>query len=280
MPDFPHVEGVEHRFVQAGGVRLHVAEAGTGAPLLLVHGWPQHWYEWRGLVAELAGERRLIMPDLRGFGWSDVPEGPIEPDVFVRDLVALLDALGLEQVDVAGHDWGGFSSLLLSARHPERVRRLLAVSSPSPWLKVTPQLALETWRAWYAALFAAGLMHRDGARLASWFMRREGISGHDVEVFAARLREPARASATTRLYRAYLRTVAATARGKATAEPRSTVPTLLMIGDRDMAVTPKLATGFEHAGEDMRAEVVPGAGHFICDTHPQLVASRVREHLA
>ena len=58
------------------------------------------------------------MPDLRGFGWSDAPAGPIDPDVFVRDLVALLDALGLEQVDVAAHDWGGFSSLLLSARHP------------------------------------------------------------------------------------------------------------------------------------------------------------------
>jgi pimeloyl-ACP methyl ester carboxylesterase len=280
MPDFPHVEGVEHRFVEAGGVRLHVAQAGEGRPLLLVHGWPQHWYEWRGLVAELAGERRLIMPDLRGFGWSDAPRGPIEPEVFVRDLLALLDALGLEQVDLAGHDWGGVTSLLLSARHPERVRRLLAVSTPSPWLKVTPQLALATWRAWYAALFAAGLMERDNGRLAGWFMRREGIPAQDVEVFVARLREPARASATTRLYRAYLRTVAATARGNTTAEPRSSVPTLLLMGARDMAVTPKLATGFEHAGDDMRAEVVPGAGHFICDTHPQLVAARVREHLA
>ncbi len=280
MPDFPHVEGVEHRFVDAAGVRLHVAEAGTGAPLLLVHGWPQHWYEWRGLIAELKGERRLIMPDLRGFGWSDAPSGPIEPEVFVRDLLALLDALELEQVDVVGHDWGGFSSLLLAARHPERVRRLLAVSTPHPWLKVTPRLGLETWRAWYAALFAAGLMQRDNARLAAWFMRREGLPAEDVEVFAAPLREPARAAATTRLYRAYLRTVVATARGSNPPEPRLTVPTLLMIGARDMAVTPKLAAGFEHAGDDARTEVVPGAGHFICDTHPQLVAARVREHLA
>jgi pimeloyl-ACP methyl ester carboxylesterase len=280
MTDFPHVEGVEHRFVEVAGVRVHVAEAGAGAPLLLVHGWPQHWYEWRGLVAELAGERRLIMPDLRGFGWSDVPPGPIEPEVFVRDLVALLDALGLGQVDVVGHDWGGYSSLLLSARHPERVRRLLAVSAPSPWLKVTPRLALESWRAWYAVLFAAGLMQRDDGRLAAWFMRREGIPPHDVEVFAARLREPPRATATTRLYRGYLRSLGATARGKATAEPRSTVPTLLLIGARDRAVGPKLATGFERAGADMRVEVVPGAGHFICDTHPQLVAARVRSHLA
>ena len=278
MTDFPHVDGVTHRCVEAGGVRLHVAEAGEGRPLLLVHGWPQHWYQWRDVIQELAGERRLIVPDLRGFGWSDVPDGPIEPDVFVRNLVALLDALGLEQVDVVGHDWGGFSSLLLSARHPSRVRRLLAISTPHPWLKVTPRLGLEFWRAWYAGLFAAGLMQRDGGRVASWFVRREGVPAQVVEEFTARLQEPTRAAATTRLYRAYLRTLATTARGAA-AERRSTVPTLLMIGARDMAVTPKLAAGFEDAGEDMRTEIVPGAGHFICDTHPQLVAARVRSHL-
>jgi pimeloyl-ACP methyl ester carboxylesterase len=277
MTDLPHVEGVTHRYVEAGGVRLHVAEAGEGAPLLLVHGWPQHWYEWRGLVAELAGERRLIMPDLRGFGWSDTPPGPIEPDVFVRDLVALLDALGHERVDVAGHDWGGFSSLLLSARHPERVRRLLAISTPHPWLKVTPRIALESWRAWYAVLFAAGLMQRT-TRLAHWFIGREGVPAREVDVFTERLRDPARASATTRLYRAYLRTLAATARG-GPPEPRSSTPTLLMIGARDMAVTPKLAAGLEQGGDDMRTEVVPGAGHFICDTHPGVVAERVRSHL-
>jgi pimeloyl-ACP methyl ester carboxylesterase len=277
MTDFPHVEGVTHRYVEAGGLRLHVAEAGEGAPLLLVHGWPQHWYEWRGLVAELAGERRLIMPDLRGFGWSDTPPGPIEPDVFVRDLVALLDALGLKQVDVAGHDWGGLSSLLLSARHPGRVRRLLAISTPHPWLRVTPRVALETWRAWYAVLFAAGMMEHT-TRLAGWFIRREGVPAHEVEVFTERFRDPGRASATTRLYRAYLRTLAATTRGGAP-EPRSSTPTLLMIGGSDQAVSPTLTAGIERGGEDMRSEVVPGAGHFMCDTHPQLVAARVRSHL-
>ena len=106
---------------------------------------------------------------------------------------------------------------------------------------MTPQLGLETWRAWYAALFAAGLMQRDNARLAAWFISREGVPEQDVEVFASRLREPARAAATTRLYRAYLRTLVATARGSNPPEPRLTVPTLLMIGARDMAVTPKLA---------------------------------------
>ena len=277
MTDFPPVEGVEHRFVDAGGLRVHVAEAGAGEPLLLLHGWPQHWYQWRGVITRLAGERRLIAPDLRGFGWTDAPPGPIDPDVFVADLVALLDALGIERLDVAGHDWGGFASLLLAARHPGRVRKLVALSTPHPWLEITPRLALETWRAWYALPLAAGLLERD-PRLAAWLIGREGVPAEDVEVYAERLRDPARASATTRLYRSYLRTLATTVRGAAP-EARTSVPALLMIGALDMAVTPRLGAGIERGGDDMRFEPIPGAGHFVCDTHANVVAERLRSFL-
>jgi pimeloyl-ACP methyl ester carboxylesterase len=260
---FPPVAGVEHRFVEARGLRMHVAEAGAGEPLLLVHGWPQHWYQWRGVMQRLGDVRRLIAPDLRGFGWSDAPPGPIGPDVFADDLIALLDALGIERADLAGHDWGGFTSLLLAARHPERFRSVVAFSTPHPWVKITPQLALETWRAWYAALLAAGVAP---ARGAAWALRREGVDG---EVYVARLREPARADATARLYRSYLRTLRDVVRG-GSGEPRLEVPALLCIGDDDQAVTPRLGAGFE------TFEVLPGAGHFVCDTHANLVAERIR----
>jgi pimeloyl-ACP methyl ester carboxylesterase len=272
--DLPPVHGVEHRFVEAGGLRMHVAEAGAGEPLLLVHGWPQNWYQWRGVIQRLAGSRRLIAPDLRGFGWSDAPPGPVSPDVFARDLIALLDAMGLERVDLAGHDWGGFTSLLLAARHPERLRKVVALSAPHPWLRITPRLALESWRAWYAVALAAGLVERS-PRLPQWFIRREGVHAEDVAVYAGRLREPARAAATTRLYRSYLRTLR-DAVGKRAEEPRTSVPALLMIGERDMAVTPRLAEGLERGGEHLRFELLPGAGHFVCDTHANVVADRLR----
>jgi pimeloyl-ACP methyl ester carboxylesterase len=278
MTDFPHVEGVEHSFVEAGGLRMHVAEAGEGRPLLLIHGWPQHWYQWRGVMQRLAGGRRLIAPDLRGFGWTDAPDGPINPDVFVEDLVALLDALGLERVDVAGHDWGGFTSFLLSARHPERVRKVLALSAPHPWVKVTPRLAMEGWRGWYAVPLSAGVIRREPS-LAGRPIRGEGVPQEDVDVYVRRLREPARAAATARLYRSYLSTLAATVRGGAP-EPRSSAPTLLMIGENDPAVTPRIAAGLDRGGEDMRFELIPGAGHFVCDTHAGVIADRARTHLA
>ena len=275
--DFPPVPGVEHRFVEASGLRMHVAEAGAGEPLLLVHGWPQHWYQWRGVIQRLAGTRRLIVPDLRGFGWTDAPPGPVEPDVFVRDLIALLDALGLERVDLAGHDWGGFTSLLLAARHPERFRKVVALSTPHPWVRVTPRLALEVWRAWYALLLAAGLMERS-PKLAERFIQREGVHADDVATYLDRLREPARAQATTRLYRAYLRTVRdALKQGRE--EPRTPVPLLLMIGAKDMAVTPRLGEGLDRGGDATSFEILPGAGHFVCDTHAGVVADRIASFL-
>ena len=89
-------------------------------------------------MPELAGEHRLICPDLRGFGWTDAPGRGYEPETFAADAAALLDALELDRAGVVGHDWGGFSALLLALRPPDRVRALLALSTPIPRLKPSP----------------------------------------------------------------------------------------------------------------------------------------------
>ena len=105
----PEIPGVEHRYVDAGGLRVHVAEAGEGDPVLLLHGWPQHHYMWRGVIERLAPQYRLLAPDLRGFGWTDTPDTGYDGETFASDQVALLDALEIERVKVVGHDWGGCS---------------------------------------------------------------------------------------------------------------------------------------------------------------------------
>jgi pimeloyl-ACP methyl ester carboxylesterase len=98
MTAMPTVEGVSHRWVEARGLRFHVAEAGSGKdPVLLLHGWPQHWYEWRNLMPALA-------MDLRGFGWSDAPRDGYEKENLAADVLAVLDELGLERVKLVGHD--------------------------------------------------------------------------------------------------------------------------------------------------------------------------------
>jgi pimeloyl-ACP methyl ester carboxylesterase len=285
----PEIPGTEHRFAEidtadAGRIRVHFAEAGAGPPLLLLHGWPQHFWCWRRVVPLLAGDFRLICPDLRGFGWSDAPGHGYDNETFAADAVALLDALEVERAGVIGHDWGGFSGFLIALRHPARVRALLALSTPIPWLRLSPRIAAATWRTWYAwALAALGreavrrrpgivpLMLRDGAS-------DEAIDEHDAELYAAPLREPARAEATQLLYRSYVRSVVSMG-ARRYEGLRLTVPTRLIVGRGDQAVPEVVAEGFEPHADDMRLTMVDG-GHFLPEEHPQLVARAARELFA
>jgi pimeloyl-ACP methyl ester carboxylesterase len=279
MTEPPQLDSVRHSYVDAAGLRVHVAEAGPGDgdPILLLHGWPQHHYEWRHVIPLLAGERRLICPDLRGFGWTDAPEGTIDAETFAADAIALLDAMEIDRVDLIGHDWGGFSGFLLCLRHPDRVRRFLALSTPHPFTRVTPEVALGSWRAWYTLPLAAGVLrHRPG--FAGWFMAREGVPATDVEVFVERLREPARAQATARLYRSYQRSLAGVTRGSYRSL-RLRTPTRLLLGRSDQAFPRAALDGFAPHADDMELELVPG-GHFLADLHPQLVAERAKSFLA
>ena len=153
---FPEVAGVDvqHEFVEARGLRFHVAFAGPAdaPPLLLLHGWPQHWFVWRKVLPELVAEYRCVMPDMRGFGWSDAPPTGYERENLADDVLAILDELGLGEVEAIGHDWGGWVAYLLALRQPTRVKRLVTLNITPPWAGGEPDLkgALGLWRLWYS----------------------------------------------------------------------------------------------------------------------------------
>src|SRR5581483_8160583 len=86
LPELPSLPGVAHRHVAVRGVRIHVAEAGEGEPLVLQHGWPQAWWRWRKMIPPLAERYRVIVPDLRGHGWSEEPRTGYEKESLAQDL--------------------------------------------------------------------------------------------------------------------------------------------------------------------------------------------------
>ena len=135
---------VSHRDVdvEARGLRVHVAEAGDPAapPLVLLHGWPQHWWEWRKVLAPLAEDFRVLCPDLRGLGWTSAPASGYDKEELATDLLALLDALGLQRVALVGHDWGGWVGFLAALRAPERFSGFLAASIAHPFPKPSRSL--------------------------------------------------------------------------------------------------------------------------------------------
>ena len=286
--DLPEVDGVEHRYVDADGLTVHVAEAGDrdNPPVLLLHGWPQHWYMWRGVIERLAPHFRLIAPDLRGFGWTEAPGYGYDANTFASDQVALLDALEIESVSVIGHDWGGWTSFLLGIDHADRIERMVVCNSPHPWPRVEPRSVLEAWRSWYAVVNASPVLGKwlTQSRIPELILSR-GNSGdpfpEGVGLYLSQFRDPARADAATKLYRYYLKIFASGVRGGGEFRgKRLDVPTLLLFGADDRYVSPKLLPGYESHADQMELELVPDCGHFIVNEKPELVARRALAFLS
>ena len=282
---FPPVPGMTHRFVEVRGARLHVAEAGRGDPVVLLHSFPQHWYAWRHVVPLLAGQYRLICPDWRGFGWSQATPRGYDTASRGADILALMDALGLARASLIAHDWGAHAAFLAALRAPERVGHLLAVNAAHPWPRqrlLLPQL----WRFWHTAFFEYPRIGR--LVLSHWpgltrFLLRHGAAGPaawppgEVEEFVAASRQPGSARAGEALHWQFVRhdipaVILRRHRGR-----RLTVPTVLLAGERDWMLPPKLLAGPAAQADDMRLRVVPGAGHFLPGERPAAVAEAARE---
>jgi pimeloyl-ACP methyl ester carboxylesterase len=296
----PEVAGVTHRRVQANGIGFHVVEAGVGTgagagveiesgarsrpPVLLLHGWPQHWLVWRSVIPLLAPHRRVICIDLRGFGWSDAPREGYAKEELAGDVVGVLDALELERVDLVAHDWGAWIGFLMCIEHAERINRYLALNIVTPWADARPSLsaAFGLWRLWYQLVLATPGLGETLLRRTRFVKRlvtagavhTDAWSAADLESFSAVLREPARAAASTRLYRTFLLRelvpfVSGRYRGR-----RSAVPTVLLHGTRDLAIDHRNLGDWRTWADDMSLELRDDSGHFIAEELPEIVAAR------
>jgi pimeloyl-ACP methyl ester carboxylesterase len=124
---------LRQRVVEANGIRLRIAEQGTGPLVLLCHGFPESWYSWRHQLAALAAAGfRAVAPDMRGYGGSDRPAGIDRYTLFhlVGDMVALLDALEAPTAAIAGHDWGAPVAWHAALLRPDRFRAVIGLSVP------------------------------------------------------------------------------------------------------------------------------------------------------
>jgi pimeloyl-ACP methyl ester carboxylesterase len=124
---------ITHRFIEANGIRMHVAEQGAGPLVVLCHGFPESWYSWRHQLAALAGAGfRAVAPDMRGYGQTDRPEAIDQYTLLhlVGDMVGLLDGLGADSAVIAGHDWGAPVAWHAALLRPDRFRAVIGLSVP------------------------------------------------------------------------------------------------------------------------------------------------------
>jgi pimeloyl-ACP methyl ester carboxylesterase len=283
-PPLPELEGVSHSFHEARGVRFHVAEAGEGEPLVLLHGWPQNWWCWHKVIPALAESgHRVIAPDLRGYGWSEVTPDGYEKQNFVRDVLALLDGMGLERVQLMGHDWGAMTGFMACIEHPNRFERFIALGIPHPFREPHPRAALDIWRLYYQVILATPVIGAALVQRAPGFVervlkggtvRKDAFTDRDIEIYSQTLD----AHATVQTYRSFLlRELGPLIGGRW--RRRLSVPTRLMVGDGDPVATPTTVPGYEKYADDMDAEVLRGVGHFVPEEAPDDVLRLARSFL-
>ncbi len=281
---FPPAPGVRHAFHDvATGIRMHVAEAGPeeGPPIVLLHGWPQHWWCWRGVIGPLADAGfHVVVPDLRGSGWSEAPAGGYDKEQFASDVLALLDVLGIERAVLVGHDWGGWTAQLVALRAPERVERLVLCNIAPVWSPPSRRtMLLNAWRYGYQVVGVPGLgplLQRSRVMELAF----DGVAPDEAREFLEAMRAPGRAEAGSRIYRTFVsREIVGIMRG-ANEGRRLTMPLLVLHGTGDPVIRPFQVEGFRDHADDAVVEYVPTTGHFIVDEQPAHVAARVLDFVS
>ena len=275
-------------YAQLTDVRLHYVEEGEGPPVLLLHGFPDFWYSWRHQIAPLAEAGfRVVAADMRGYNLSDKPRGVknYTLDRLATDVVELIVGLGEERAHVVGHDWGGVIAWALAGWHPDVVDRLVVLNAPHPddyrrGLKRPRQMA----KSWYTGFFQlpgspAVLRAGNFAALRN-ALRSSSTEGaftdEDLQRYVVAWSEPRALESQLAYYRAGIRRVM----GRPGPIPIVATPTLVIWGERDVALERLFATPPNELVENVTTELLPEATHWVHIDEPGAVNELLLAFLA
>jgi pimeloyl-ACP methyl ester carboxylesterase len=280
---------LQHHFARLSDVTLHYVTAGVGPPIVLLHGWPQSWYEWRKLIPTLADRFLVIAPDLRGLGDSTRPLDGYDKKTVAADIWELLSGtLGISRFHLVGHDWGGPTAFALAAAHPDSVRTLTILDVTIPG--IGPDIS-QGGQRWHHAfhrtpdLPEALVQGRERIYL-SWFYREfswqpNAVTAEDVDEYIRTYSQPGGLRSGFAYYRKLPRDIAD---NKALLDRgfRLKMPVLALGGAR------MEARGRAHQPEeslrciadDVTGGVISECGHFIPEEQPKALAEWLLPFLA
>ena len=252
--------------IQVNGVNLSVIDEGEGTPVMFLHGFPDRGSMWSNQIDAVVGAGyRAVAPDLRGFGDSDAPDGVDEYGLFsaVTDLAEMLDALGIEQTHVVGHDWGAALAWIFATVHGDRTLSLTAVSVGHPSAFASAGLE-QRQRSWYMLAFqfkdiAEQMVMADDFAFLAHF----GDDGERKQ-WVADLSRPGRMTSALNWYRANVPPETLLATGPGLELPPVAARTMGVWSSNDEALTEaQMKNSANHVAGGFRYERIEGVSHWI-----------------
>jgi pimeloyl-ACP methyl ester carboxylesterase len=271
---------VRDHFIEVAGVRLHWAEIGKASaapPIVLIHGLNNSCLSWSQVGSLLAGDRRVLMPDLPGHGQSERPNVGYELDWYAHVMARWLEAIGVEAADVVGHSFGGGVAQMLLLECPERIRRLVLVAAGGLgkgvgwWLRLAslPHIVEHLGQPFMA--FGTRMALRDA---------RDGVSREDIRALGELNSQAGSARAFARSVRDVVDW-----RGQRrnflhrVDEVKKFPPVLVLWGDRDPLIPIEQGRAFSALLKGSRFEAFAGCGHYPQNEQPEALARTVRTFL-
>jgi pimeloyl-ACP methyl ester carboxylesterase len=279
-----------HRHVEANGITLHYVRHGSGAPLVLLHGWPEFWYVWHRNVPVLAESFDVVAPDLRGFGDSDKPGGPPEELLgnLVEDLRALADTLDFERFGVVSHDVGAYVAQGFARKYPERLSALIFFNCPYPGIGrrwVDPDSVNEIWyQTFNQQPWAASLVGENRKNCRTYFRHfldhwahEPGLFDEDLDHWVDNFMKPGNLQGGFDWYIGTNRSRLDLVRSGPPELPKIDLPTRVRWGESDPILKVEWADRLGDYFTDLDFSPLREAGHFAHFEQPDLANREILE---
>ncbi|HEY6307274.1 MAG TPA: alpha/beta hydrolase [Candidatus Angelobacter sp.] len=269
-----------HHTARVNDVLLHYVIAGQGDPVVLLHGWPQTWYEWRKIIPALAERYTVIAPDMRGLGDSSKPAGGYDKRTIAHDIYELVRQLGFARIYLVGHDWGGPVAYAHACAHPADVRKLVILDVGVPGAGLEQALVFRPPRSIWHIQFhyvrdlpEALITGRERIYL-TWFYRTAynptALTEQDIDEYVRCYSAPGGLRAGFEYYRAIFTDAE---HNTENAKTKLRMPVLALGGERgfrDMALR-----SMQQLAENVRGGVIERCGHWIPEERPEYLTEQL-----
>ncbi len=267
-----------HHMASVNGIQLHYVIGGLGDPIVLLHGWPETWYEWRHIMPALAKNYTIIAPDLRGLGDSSTPLTGYDGKTVAEDIHQLVTQLGFKTIFLVGHDIGTQVAYSYAAAHPTDVKKLVVMDLTIPGFE-PPGMMPIWWRSFHETPdVPEALVQGKEMTYLSWFYRNlaynpSAITQTDINEFVSHYSAPGGMHAGFEYYRAFQEDAIQNMNYSKT---KLTMPVLALgagyIPTFGGNITmPTIVYGMQKLAQNATGITVPNSGHWIPEEQPDFV---------